>query len=80
MLVADQRYRFSVKKDASFSAEGLEVQSTIKRYEGKGRDQKLVGEYGVDLKLNCPWMGLEFQGGLTACPLALLSKSSPSSH
>lgn len=54
VLVADQRYKFSVKKDASFSATGLEVQSTIKRYEGKGRDQKVIGEYGVDLKLTCP--------------------------
>jgi len=54
VLVADQRYKFSAKKDARFSATGLEVQSTMKRYEGKGKDQKVVGEYGVDLKLDCP--------------------------
>lgn len=54
VLVADQRYQFTAKKDARFSALGLEVQSTIKRYEGTGKDQKVIGEYGVDLKLDCP--------------------------
>jgi hypothetical protein len=54
VLVAEQRYRLSVEKDAVFNATGIEVQSIIKRYEGMGRDQKVVGEYGVDLKLTCP--------------------------
>lgn len=54
VLVADQKYKFSVKKDAVFTATGIEVQSTMKRYEGKGKDQKVVGEYGVDLQVNCP--------------------------
>jgi len=54
ILVADQRYKFSVKKDAVFTATGIEVQATMKRYEGKGKDQKVVGEYGVDLELTCP--------------------------
>lgn len=54
VLVTDQTYKFSVKKDLKFSATGLEVQSTIRRYEGKGMDQKVIGEYGVDLNLDCP--------------------------
>jgi len=53
-VVAEQRFKFSVKKDAVFTATGIEVQSTMKRYEGKGKDQKVVGEYGVDLKVTCP--------------------------
>jgi uncharacterized membrane protein YciS (DUF1049 family) len=54
VLVADQTYKFSAKKDLKFSATGLEVQSTIRRYEGKGMDQKVIGEYRVDLNLDCP--------------------------
>jgi len=54
VLIADQRYKFVAGKDAAFSATGVAVKTNMKRYEGKGKDQKVVGEYQVDLTLTCP--------------------------
>jgi len=54
VLITDQRYKFMADKDAEWSATGLTIKATINRYEGKGKDQKKVGEYEVDLTLTCP--------------------------
>lgn len=53
VVVAGQFYRFTGKRDLVFTESGLAMKSTVNRYEGKGRDSKVVGSYDVDLTLEC---------------------------
>jgi hypothetical protein len=55
VVVADQFYRFTGQRDVVFTESGLTMKATMNRYEGKGRDSKVVGTYDVDLVLECSW-------------------------
>jgi hypothetical protein len=53
VVVAGQFYRFTGKRDLVFTESGLAMKSTVNRYEGKGRDSRVVGSYDVDLIVEC---------------------------
>lgn len=53
VLLAGRRYRFVGTRDVAFAAHGLTIEATMKHYEGKGRERKEVGQYGVELALDC---------------------------
>jgi hypothetical protein len=54
VLVAGQNYRIVGTRDVVFSDNGLVIEATVKRYEGKGKTATEVGQYGVYLALDCP--------------------------
>jgi hypothetical protein len=53
VVVAGEFYRFTGKRDLVFTESGLAMKATMNRYEGKGRDSRVVGSYDVDLTLVC---------------------------
>jgi hypothetical protein len=53
VVVAGELYRFTGKRDLVFTESGLQMKSTINRYEGKGADSRVIGSYAVDLTLEC---------------------------
>jgi uncharacterized membrane protein YciS (DUF1049 family) len=54
VLVAGQNYRIVGTRDVVFSDNGLVIEATMKRYEGKGKTRTEIGQYGVHLALDCP--------------------------
>jgi hypothetical protein len=53
VVVAGELYRFTGKRDLVFTESGLQVKSTINRYEGTGADSRVIGSFDVDLTLEC---------------------------
>jgi hypothetical protein len=53
VVVAGEFYRFTGKRDLVFTESGLEMKSTVNRYEGTGAASRVVGAYDVDLVLEC---------------------------
>jgi hypothetical protein len=50
---ADELYRFNGTREVVFSETGLAMKATLHRYEGRGKDRKIVSSYDVDLILEC---------------------------
>jgi hypothetical protein len=46
-------YRFNGTREVVFSETGLSMKATLHRYEGRGKDRKIVSSYDVDLILEC---------------------------
>jgi hypothetical protein len=53
VVVADQFYRFTGRRDLVFTESGLQFKSTVDRYEGRGADSRVIGSYDVNLTLEC---------------------------
>jgi hypothetical protein len=53
VVVADQFYRFTGRRDLVFTELGLQMKSTVNRYEGTGADSRVIGSFDVDLSLEC---------------------------
>jgi hypothetical protein len=54
VLLAGQNYRIVGTRGVVFSDDGLVIEATIKRYEGKGQTRREIGQYDVKLALDCP--------------------------
>jgi hypothetical protein len=53
VVVAGEFYSFTGRRNLVFTESGLQMKSTVNRYEGKGADSRVIGSFDVDLTLEC---------------------------